>query len=298
VDFAKFSVPQGEFAQLWGQLVEYVTLAGGVQVSDSACLLGEDARPSVVGRYRGRVGWFDLSARAIRAFEASTLWGSVLALVGEFEHRVTGAHIALDRVEDGQLVVKRILRRGLRGNVRLTRKRVPGHHVRSFMGKSHTGSGTTGTVYLGRRTSDVWAKVYDKRNELLSRLSVLSPEAVALADSGPLTRYELALGRHVGLTLGDLESPAPAFWHHMAALLTVPAGTPKWEPGASGYWLPPRREVLPAQQLELLLDQSHDVRRMVKLADDIGPKGREWLVSRFTKRVKTDSGSDATAAAV
>jgi hypothetical protein len=295
-DFVNLSFPVEEFEAVMPHVVEYVTMAGGRQASDWACKLG-DARSVQWGR-RSRVGWLRFSGAAIRAFEASGVWPSVLALVGEYEHRVTGLHAALDVVDDGQAVVKRVWRRALRGRVALTRKRVRVRDVRTVFVASHTGPGTTGTVYLGRRTSDVWAKVYDKRNEILDRCGALSPEAIALNDQGPLTRYELALGRHVGLTLQDVVDPVPVFWAHMGGLLAVPDGVREWVAVGGGYVLPPRRKVLPAEQLELLLDQSHDFRRMVRLADEIGPRGRKWLLSRFARRLKTNSGSDAIAAAV
>lgn len=295
VDFLNLSFPLSDFATVMQHVLEYVTLAGGCQVTDYACELAGGL--TVTWGERGRVGWLRFSGRAVRAFEAAHVWVSMLSLIAEYEHRVTGMHVAVDRVEDGAKVVKRIARRGRNGSIRLTRKRVPSHDVKTIMGQAHYGPVTTGTVYLGRRTADVWAKVYDKREEILVRCGATSADAVALNDSGPLTRYEISFGRHVGLSLQDVHDPRPVFWRHAVSVLAAPEGIPDWQPGGSGYVLPPRREVLPAQQLELLLEQSRDVRRMVKLADDIGPRGRDWLVSRFTKRVKTHPIGDSPIAA-
>ncbi len=48
-----------------------------------------------------------------------------------------------------------------------------------------------------------------------------------------------------------------------------------------GFDLPRRVPLLPAERMATLLDSSADVRRLLELADQCGPHGRELLCSRL-----------------
>lgn len=211
-----------------------------------------------------------------------------LAALSQAPHRVTKLHATLDLVADGRDVVLALYDRAKAGGVTLTRKAVPSSQVSMVRRPALYGPGDTGTAYIGKRTRDVWVKVYDKRNEMLDRREVLEVDEPALDgfyDPGPLTRYELALGRHVGCTLRDASDPAAVFWHHMGDLLAVPQGVAPWVPMAEGYTLPPPFGREPIEQLRLLLDSSPDVARAVALADKLGPHGRSFLGRMLAKVV-------------
>lgn len=223
----------------------------------------------------------------------------LLSAIAQWPHRVTKLHATLDVVADGREVVTAVYDRACAGGVTLTRKTIPASQVSMVRRPALYGPGDTGTAYLGRRTRDVWLKVYDKRNELLDRREALEDGAPSLDgffDPGPLTRFEVALGRKVGCTLRDVSDPASVFWHHVADVLPPPPGVAPWAPMGEGFSMPPPLERLPAEQLRLLLEHSADVARAVRLADKIGPNGRTLLASMLRKLVVPVAASEASSA--
>jgi len=297
-DYLNFSFPDAEYGHVLEHVLGYVTLSGGYQAEPGAAWLGDGKGV----QFRpvddpGRVGWLRISGGGIRAFRAAGYFDSVLAVIGDYEHKVTGMHVALDLPVESRRLLNAAYRLGKSGECRFTRKRVSSRFVRKVVVPSLYGPGNTGTVYLGNRRASVWAKVYDKRNEILDRLGVeITDDVLTLNDPGPLTRYEISLGRQVGLTLADVIAPGPVFWHHMGeTLLARPGDCAAWVPGASGYYLPPREDPLPAVQLALLLERSPDLKRALKLADAIGPRGRDHLRGMLTRFVETSSVRRAAA---
>jgi hypothetical protein len=242
-----------------------------------------------------KVGAFSLSGDAIAALRAAPFdaFGEWLTILAEGAHRVTRVDVALDVVDDGARVVREMYARARRGRVTITRKKVPAAQVNKRTSPSLYGSGDTGTVYIGARKRDVWARVYDKRQELLQRVyeahGELTADLLALNDPGPLTRYELVLGRHVGATMRDVYEPAAVFWHFARESLlasSAPMLEP-WQPNGVGFAVP-RSTSDPARQLSLLVDSSCDIRRAVTLADRLGPHGRKHLHTLLAKVVSTD----------
>ena len=89
-------------------------------------------------------------------------------------------------------VVAAVKMAALSGSLSLTRKSLQPSHCR-YLGGIDVDGHETGTVYLGKRqNADVWAKVYDKRHERLSR---------GFADPGSLLRVG-------GLPVGRWRHPA------------------------------------------------------------------------------------------
>jgi len=191
-----------------------------------------------------------------------------LSAIGECPHRITQADLALDVVQDAGRVVASFYRKGVAGKVRLTQKWLKGAQVKRI-GRAGLADGKeTGTVYLGSRTSDVCARVYDKRDEVLCRAVQAHgshQSVIDLNDPGPLTRYEVTVGRKVGASLRDVAEPAPLFWKYASGLLRRPAGVPEWKAQAEGFALAPY-EPNPSRQLRLLLESSPDVKRVSRLA--------------------------------
>lgn len=130
--------------------------------------------------------------------------------------------------------------------------------------------------------------VYDKRHERLSR---------KLPDIGNLTRYECRLRGGLGLSLRDCAEPAPVFWHHVAPdFLPRPPEVPDWVPAGEGFELERIAPPTPFQRMLALLDQSPDVRRLLTLADQVGPYGLRLLVGRLEAMAGGVGGQPPTGA--
>jgi hypothetical protein len=269
-DFLKLSVPLGELPFLRDRLEPLVVEAGGHARTPDLFDLGELG--TVKFGTWGKVGTVGVSGDALGALRRAELFLRFLSAVAECPHRVTGVDLAVDVAEDGPVVVAGWRERGLAGGVQLTRKVLRRDQVNWRFGPGVVDGRETGTVYLGNRKMDVWAKVYDKRNELLKRAvdrHGRHPSVVELNDPGPLTRYEVTCGRHVGATLRDVVEPAALFWKFASSLLERPEGVPEWESQAMGFELP-RWEPDPVRQLRLLLESSADVKRVLKLVHQLG----------------------------
>lgn len=241
---------------------------------------------------RHQVGTIGFSGQILQLLRQRRQLMPLLFAIAQHPHRVTGQHVAQDFHVDAAPYVRYAYRLGNARGVFLTRKAV--RTVSRVARQAIYDPGTeTGTCYLGTRGASVMLTVYDKRNELLSQLVEALPSAnaewLALNDSGPLLRYELKLGRNVGMTLRDIAEPSAVFWHHLNGSglpLACPEGVPEWKPLAEGYVVPERPEKLPWQQLQLILDNSPDVERAVKLAAKSGRAGPAMLVSLLKKRVE------------
>ena len=115
--------------------------------------------------------------------------------------------------------------------------------------------------------------VYDKRHERISR---------KLPDLGDLTRYECRLRGGLGISLRDCSEPASVSWHHVAPdFLPRPDGVEAWTPGAVGFVLDKLSPPTPFARMLAVLDQSSDVRRLLTLADQVGPYGLRTLLARI-----------------
>ena len=160
-----------------------------------------------------------------------------LAVIGSFPYRVTMLHVTADYLcASVPAVVAAVKMAALSGSLSLTRKSLQPSHC-SYLGGIDVDGHETGTVYLGKReNADVWAKVYDKRHERLSR---------GFADPGSLLRVEVALQSDVGVTLRDVHQPADVFFQYAGkSLVAVPDGFAGWQSHAEGFVLPPRPSAL------------------------------------------------------
>lgn len=289
-DYINATVPADRYETCRTDLLELVSAAGGRDAREGLVFLGDGSFKYGV---RYQVGFFSLSGRAIAALRSAPypFWGEYLSVLGEGSHRVTRLDVALDDTEDAPPIVDRFYRRARGGQFQLTRKRIPASEVRREMAIAVVDGRDTGTVYLGARTRDVFARVYDKRDELLCfairQHGVASPELIALNDPGPLVRYEITLGRKVGASLRDAYEPEAVFWHFAGdALAPLHRRRPEcgpWIPREGGFSVPRSGAPDFSRQLRLLLETSHDVRRAVTLADRLGPYGRDYLASLLRK---------------
>lgn len=301
-DFFNASTPLAEFDDMSADVADVLTSAGAFEAYPGLYRLDTltGSGTCKLSRPRGGVvGCVSVSGHLLGVLRDQRRLSDLLWAVGSRPHRVTTLHATLDVAEEAPAVIARLYAQatGAEG-LALSRKRIPGRHVSRVVGPGYPGHVETGTLYLGNRRADVWAKVYDKRSHLHSQVLERIPSDCTLTDwvmdPGPLTRYELSLGRHVGCTLRDVENPEAVFWHYAGdVLLPRPAGVPAWQPGGEGYWLGPRPERLPAQQLKLLLSRSPDVQRALRLASECGGYGFDYLVSLLRRQTVSLGGGQA-----
>lgn len=287
-DYVNFSFPWDESAGVFEDVCELVS-RGNFEGADLYRTF--DGGTVKQGRRAG-VRTLGLSGAVLRSLRRDSAFLPSLGVVGSLPHRVTTLHATLDLWQDAPPVVARMYERGKAGLVFLTRKSTPADHVQKVISRDPEGR-DTGTVYLGSRKSDVWLKVYDKRAELIARHDPSRGRLVTELWPGdriypdPITRYELSIGRKVGVTLRDVAEPAGVFWHFMRGTLPelVPVDFVPWVSRSEGFEVA-RNDPLPYASLEFALDAVHPMKRIARLCDALGPTGVELAVSGFRRRLE------------
>lgn len=226
------------------------------------------------------------SGTALAVLRSVRAYTDYLRVLSSDVHRLTRLDVALDVLVDAPPLLEVLYSRAKAGGVSLTRKALdPVRHVSRWQSPDSAGL-DTGTVYLGGKTAEVRARVYDKRLERL---------VSGLPDPGPWLRAELTVTSAMGISLKDAWEPAPVFWHFMAGVLegvvTRPSAVPAWVPGGDsvGFALPPRPVLDPMQRLERRLEHSSDLQDLCELARSI--RGGAILVYRRLRRLGLSSPS-------
>jgi hypothetical protein len=215
--------------------------------------------------YRSSVVIYRVSGDAITQLLEKGLWAELLWCFADVPHRVTRLDIALDTQEHTAPVIDRLWPMAHSpGGISLTRKKLHPRSINKLLSLGIDGI-ETGTIYLGKKTSDAYAKVYDKRHERF--------QATGIDIGHPLTRYELTATSRLGISLADAYTPDDLFWHFMGNIMTPPLTAKPWVPGGTSYDLPPRVACLPAERLRRRIDSSVDLECMSLLAAEIGPEG-------------------------
>lgn len=281
-DYIGVTVPLDRGADLLAELRPVLLDAWGVPPEDDGESLAALWRfpDGGTAKFTVRAGVLccGFSGAALASFRKEAVYATLLAALCGEPHRVTQLDIALDVAVDAAPVVREVLARGRRGEVALTRKAIKPVQVR-FLDRValYDGVTITGTAYLGERTSEAYARVYDKRNERLD---------AGLPDPGPLVRFEMVARGGLGISLRDAFAPAELFYHLAAPdLLTRPAGVAAWEPRGEGFELPPRVKLDPAAVIKRRLDGSLELAALLELADRAGPHGREFLLAQLRRRI-------------
>lgn len=231
----------------------------------------------------GPVTAVSASGSMLAGLRAANVFGKFLATLASVPHNVTRVDAALDIPEDTPPVIERLVNRvSSSEGIALTRKRVRPEHATRFVTRRSDGL-DTGTLYIGAKTAEVRARIYDKRQERMAR---------NLPDNGPLTRYEVQVRGGVGPTLRDALDPESLFWHFMAPdVLQRPDHVAPWVSHAIGFEVDWPDDLTPAQRLVRRLDASADVVALLRLAHQVGPGGFDFLVSRLRKMQRGDSGA-------
>lgn len=227
---------------------------------------------------RGKVVIVSASGGALQSLRAYGVYGTYLAELAAFPHRVSMLHATQDYLAPSPpAVIAAVRDAGFSESLMLTRKRILKAHVNALLGSNIHGE-ITGTVYLGNRANaDVWAKVYDKQHERVSK---------GLTDPGPVVRVEVAVQSDVGATLRDAYDPHDLFFNFAGkSLVEVPAGFLGWVPSGEGYALGERQEILPLDRLDRLLDYSLDLGKLVSVAvEAYGEKAGDVLSRLIQKK--------------
>jgi hypothetical protein len=232
---------------------------------------------------RGAIMVLHASGGLLMQLRAHGLFNDYLRAIAESRHRVTMLHATLDMPDDAPAVVSSVYDRALSGQISLSRKAVRAKQVKRYGGPGHDGR-ETGTVYLGNRANaDVWAKVYDKRQERLDK---------GMPDPGPMVRYEVAVASGANPSLRDVAEPAPVFYHYASPdLVDRPPDVPAWVPGGSGFALPPRLNRTPAQRLERLVQEHGAFDQAARLCAEIGEGGLKLLARHMLLKVAQLGGT-------
>lgn len=220
------------------------------------------------------------SGAACAALRDHGTWDDLLSELSSVPHRVTRVDAALDLSIDGADMVDLMRQRYPSGQVNLSRKAIATSVV---LAVRPSDGRETGTWYAGRhQKARFTARVYDKAWQLLQKFGEVIP---------PRTRVEVtASGGDSGATLRDAAEPAALFWHLASpALLDAPEGCPVWTPNRDLGWVAPAKTFDPAALLKRRVESCALLDALALLADDLGPSGRDYLLTLLEKRVHAAS---------
>ena len=227
------------------------------------------------------------SGAACAALREQGTWPDMLSELSSVPHRVTRVDAALDLSIDGADMVDLMRQRYPSGQVNLSRKAVATSVVLAIRPADGR---ETGTWYAGRHTKARFtARVYDKAWEALQKRGESLP---------PRTRVEVtASGGDSGATLRDAAEPAALFWHLASpAILDAPEGAPVWTPNSDLGWVAPAKPFDPAALLKRRVESFAMLDALALVADELGPNGRDYLLSLLEKRLQASAGLPAASA--
>lgn len=241
-----------------------------------------DGAAVIFGPSRGSIR-ASFSGSACATLRRLGVWCDLLGELASVPHRVTRVDAALDLSIDGAEMVALMRQRYPSGAVNLCRKAVPTSVVLSVRPDGLE----TGTWYAGRMTKARYtARVYDKAWEALQKRGEILP---------PRTRVEVtAKGGDSGATLRDAAEPAALFWHLASpAILDAPEGAPVWTPNRDLGWVAPTKPFDPAALLKRRVESFAMLDALALVADELGPNGRDYLLSLLEKRLQASAGLPA-----
>lgn len=236
----------------------------------------------VFGPSRGSIR-ASFSGSACSTLRQLGVWCDLLSELASVPHRVTRVDAALDLSIDGAHMVALMRQRYPSGSVNLRRKAVPTSVVLSVRPDGLE----TGTWYAGRMSKARYtARVYDKAWEALQKRGEILPHR---------TRVEVtAKGGDSGATLRDAAEPAALFWHLASpAILDAPEGAPVWTPNRDLGWVAPTKPFDPAALLKRRVESFAMLDALALVADELGPNGRDYLLSLLEKRLQASAGLPA-----
>lgn len=236
-------------------------------------------RGALLVEHRSSFARVSLSGGICEYLRQQGCWEEALHVLATSPHRVSRLDATLDLSMDGADLVDSMRRRHSAGSVTLTRKSLPTTCMLSVRADGRE----SGTWYAGHRTrARVTARVYDKALQMLEKYGCLV---------SPTARVEITIRE--GATLRDAVEPTACFWHYAApAILKAPEGVPVWNPNSELGWTGPVREFDPALVLRRRVEGLAEIDALLDVADQLGPKGRDYLASLLQQRVKSSSPAD------
>lgn len=256
-DYLNITVPVGHILDVRDEVVPILHEVGAV--AQGRFLFKVNSGVYKIDELRS-VARFSASGAVLRKLRELNVLMSYLSVFAGRPHRVTLLHAALDVPVDAPPEVEAIYRKARGGGFRLTRKAIPPENIRQYLGPGVDGR-DTGTVYLGKRNSEVWAKVYDKRQERIDNAGV---------DPGPLLRYEISASSKVGVSLVDAADPDALFWHFAVPgfFRQRPEMVALWEPRGEGFDCEKERQLpLPWATFQRQVETSAALASLIEFAD-------------------------------
>ena len=233
---------------------------------------------------RGHVSIFSASGGFLDALRIRNLYDSYLMVFFHFPHRISMLHATCDFRVDAPEYVAAAYNDAISGEFYLTRKSIDPKNVSRLVSQDQDGR-ETGTVYIGNRAnSDVWAKVYDKRQERL-RKGYESPL--------PLLRIEIAVQSDIRASLKDASNPHDIFYHYAQnSLVTPPVGFKGWESYGSSFEIDkPKSNLTTWGRLWGIIENSNDIKRVIDLAiADYGEDALKEINKLVAKRLTLRKG--------
>lgn len=235
-------------------------------------------RGAVVVKHTSRWASISASGGAIDFLRSSARWMDYLFTLSTSPHTVTRVDAAVDLPIDGPDFLDSLRTRYASGSVNLGRKAIK----TSTMLETRSDGRETGTWYAGHRSkAKMTLRAYDKAYELLCKYGETIP---------PRTRVEVTARKGVGATLRDAAMPDAIFWHIASpSILTAPEGAPMWKPDEGMCWQSAPPVFDPAAILRRRVSAMAELDALSLLSDDLGPNGRDYLLSLLKKRLESSA---------
>lgn len=286
-DYLNITVPEASSREVHSDLLGVISGVGAVAVFEGLYKILSGGSLKIEPK-RGFT-LYSASGGFLSALREYGYYSSYLAAFSASPHNVSRLDIAHDVPGESPPLLRRLVRQvKSKSGLKLTRKALnPQTQLKMILSPGPDGV-ETGSVYLGNRSAEVRAKVYDKQHERRS---------VARVDIPPTTRYELTVTGKAGASLRDAYEPDAIFWHFMSEVLSAPPDAPLWHSGSLGYDLPSKVALLPSEALRRLLDTSPQLLQMFALADRIGPHGYQYFLrllnDRYQAHLNQQGASDS-----
>jgi len=256
-DWVNITAPETVANDVMRELQTVLHAVGAIAATDELWNLAGGSG-SFMHKRKKNFSIFGVSGQVLDALRSQNLLEDFFVPFVGVPHSVTRIDIAHDIERDSPKELRRIYKKATNGEISLSRKTLRGGQVRRLVSPGTWGD-ETGTVYLGRPTAEIRARIYDKRQEVFDKHGIELP--------CPLTRYELTLTSKTGIGLSDVFSPEAAFWNFMGDVLPKPANAPVWETTGAGFDLVATKELLPAELLKRKVGDSLEVGKLLDLAE-------------------------------
>lgn len=279
VDYLNITVPDVHEARVLEGIFPLLDVVGCTNVIEGLYSLPNKAGTFKYVTKRGFT-FLSVSGGLLARLRSMGLYNDYLMVFAEIDYRISMMHVTCDFGVDAPEYINAIYEIAHEGNLHLTRKAIKSEHVGFFKGKNREGY-DTGTLYLGdRANADVWAKIYDKRQERLAK---------GFDDTNPTLRLELAVQSDVKATLRDASNPETIFWHFASkSLTTKPEHVPEWVAHGEGFTIEKRPDNFTAwERISTILEFSNDFSRVLDLAiAEYGDDAQSVLQKIIAKRIR------------